>query len=126
MAACNRLGLTGIFRPGPGLFHQRHPFAEVVDGLYLPVVQPDFNRQPIWERADGQDNEVLLRLIVGVYIGNDDLIGVESGPCPVGNGRVDGLEGGVVHEAIALRVSGLIKLTVIIGVWGVVVTVGLG
>jgi hypothetical protein len=117
--------LPGIFRPGPGLFYQRHPFAEVVDGLHLPVTQPDFNRQPIGERPGGQDNEVLLRLIVGVYVGDDDLIGVESGPCPVGNGRVDGLAGVGVHEAIALLVSGLIKLPVIIGVWGVVVTVGL-
>jgi hypothetical protein len=108
------------------LFDQRHSFAEVVDGLHLPVIYPDFNRQPIRERASGQDNKVLLRLIVRVYIGDDDLIGVESGPCPVGNGRVDGLAGVGVHEAIALSVSGLIELTVIIGVWGVVVTVGLG
>ena len=94
-----------------------------VDGLCLRVTQPDFNRQPIRKRTGSQDNEVLLRLIVRAYIGDDDFIGVESGSCPVGNGRVDGL-GGVVHEAIALRVGGLIKLTVIIGVWGVVVTVG--
>jgi hypothetical protein len=118
--------LLGIFRPGPGLFYQRHPFAEVVDSLYLPLTQPDFNRQPIGEWPGGQDNEVLLRLIVGVYIGDDNLIGVESGSCPVGNGRVDGLAGGFVHEAIALLVSGSINLPVIIRVWEVVVTVGMG
>jgi hypothetical protein len=83
--------LPAIVRPGPGLFYQRHPFAEVVDGLHLPVTEPDFNGQPIGERPGGQDNEILLRLIVRFYVGDDDFIGVIPGPCPMGNGRVAGL-----------------------------------
>jgi hypothetical protein len=82
------------------LFYQRHPFAEVVDSLHLTVTQPDLG-----ERPGGQDNEILLRFIVGVDVGDDDLIGLELGPCPVGNGRVDGLRNCVVHEGVRFMLA---------------------